>query len=74
MITTVTKITALGLEATTSVALVVILIVFLVSRELGGVGSHNVHLRISRFVTVGILPLVLVFVVILVMKIIELLI
>ncbi len=59
--TTVTTITALGLTAAISVAAVVTLLAFLTTRELASAGRSRLSLRIARFVSVGILPLVIAF-------------
>lgn len=63
-VTTVTTIAALGLAAAISVAAVVSLIVLLIAKELAGAKSSGKALRITRFLGVGIVPLVLAFAVI----------
>ena len=46
---------------------------FLTTKELAGASSQGFFLRIAKFVSVGILPLVMVFAVIAFMKIVEVL-
>ena len=72
-VTTVTTIAALGLTGVISVAAVVLLILFLTTKELAGASSLGFSLRIAKFVSVGILPLVMAFAVIVTMKIVEVL-
>ncbi|MBI2979982.1 MAG: hypothetical protein HYY41_04040 [Chloroflexi bacterium] len=60
-VTTVTVIAALGLSALISMAAVVTLIGFLVTRELATTGHSGFALRIARFASVGIIPLVMAF-------------
>ncbi len=72
-VTTVTTIAALGLTGVISVAAVVLLMLFLTTKELAGASSRGFSLRIAKFASVGILPLVMVFAVIVVMKIVEVL-
>jgi uncharacterized membrane protein len=72
-VTTVTAIAGLGLTAAISVAAVITLMVFLTSRELIAASQSRLAWRIARFATVGILPLVMVFAVILAVKIAEIL-
>jgi len=71
-VTTVTTIAALGLTAAISVAAMVTLIIFLGSQELATAGQSRLSWRIARFATVGILPLLMAFAVIVAAKIIEL--
>ena len=63
-ITTVTTIAAMGLTAVVSLAAVVGLIFFLTIKELATAGESPTSLRIARFFSVGILPLVMAFAVI----------
>ncbi len=63
-VTTVTTIMALGLTASISIASIVVLILFLIAKELGNARGSSVSLRIARFVGVGIVPLIMVFAVI----------
>lgn len=72
-VTTVTAIAALGLTGAIGIAGVVSLIVFLTSKELAGAGNSGFSRRLARFLTVGILPLVLAFAVIAAVKIAEVL-
>ena len=72
-VTTVTTIAALGLTVTISVAAVATLIVFLTTRELASASNSSLSLRIARFASVGILPLVIAFAAIVVVKIAEVL-
>jgi hypothetical protein len=72
-VTTVTTIAALGFTATISIAAAVLLGLFLVTKEVAKAGNSVLSLRIARFVSVGILPLVIAFVVIVSLKIVELL-
>jgi hypothetical protein len=46
---------------------------FLTTKEMAGASSSGFSLRIAKFVSVGILPLVMAFVVIAAMKIVEVL-
>lgn len=81
MVTTVTTVTtvtvmtiaALGITATISIAAFVTLMVFLATRELASVGNSRFSLRIVKFASVGILPLVMAFATIIVVKIAEVL-
>jgi len=52
---------------------VVLLMLFLTTKELAGASSSGLSLRIAKFVSVGILPLVMAFAVIVFMKIVEVL-
>ncbi len=72
-VTTVTTIAALGLTGVISIAAVALLMLFLTTKELAGASSRGFSLRIAKFVGVGILPLVMVFAVVVVMKIVEVL-
>ena len=72
-ITTVTTIAALGLTAVVSVAAVVSLICFLATKELASAGNSSTSLRIARFVSISILPLIMAFAVIIAVKIAEVL-
>ena len=72
-VTTVTTIAALGLTGVISIAAVVLLMLFLTTRELAGATHRGSSLRIARFVSVGILPLVMAFAVIVAIKIFEVL-
>ena len=70
-ITTVTTIAAMGLTAAVSIAAVVSLICFLTTKELASAGDSSTSLRIAKFVSIGILPLVMAFAVIVAVKIAE---
>ncbi len=72
-VTTVTTIAALGLTAAISVAAVATLMVFLATRELASASNSPLSLRIARFASIGVLPLVITFAAIVVVKIIEVL-
>ena len=72
-VTTVTTIAALGLTAAISVVAVATLMVFLATRELASTTNSPLSLRIARFASVGILPLVMAFAALVVVKIIEVL-
>ena len=72
-VTTVTTIAALGLTGVISIAAVVLLILFLTTKELAGASSRGFSLRIAKFISVGILPLVMAFVVIVAIKVVEVL-
>ncbi len=71
--TTVTTIAALGLATFTSMAAVITLMVFLATRELTSTGHSQFSLRIARVASVGILPLIMAFAVIVAVKIAEVL-
>ena len=70
-VTTVTTIAALGLTGIISIAAVVLLMLFLITKEVAGTTSSGFSLRIAKFVSVGILPLVMTFAVIVISKIVE---
>ena len=69
-VTTVTMIASMGLTAAISMAATAILIMFLSTRELAGAGKSDVSMRVARFLTIGIVPLVMVFAVIVAVRII----
>ena len=71
-ITTVSTIAAMGLTAAISIAAVVCLIFFLTIKELANAGGSGTCLRVARFSSIGILPLVMAFAVIVVVKIVGL--
>ena len=73
LITTVSTIAAMGLTAAISVAAVATLIGLLTTRELASASYATPPQRIARFLNIGIIPLVMVFAVIVVMKVIEVL-
>ena len=70
-VTTVTTVTALGMSTIMSVAALVTLIAFLTARELAGASNYALPLRIAKFISVGITPLIMAFAVIVIVKIIE---
>ena len=70
-VTTVTTVTALGFAAAITSAAVVTLMLFLASQELAGAVNSRFSQRVVRFAGVGILPLVMAFAVIVVVKIVE---
>lgn len=63
-VTTVTVIAAGGISLLVSMAAVITLIAFLAVRELAGSGSSRFSALVARFTTVGILPLLMAFAVI----------
>ena len=73
MMLTVTTITAMGLTAAISIAAIVSLISLLATRELANANGSGISLRIAKFVSVGIVPLVIAFAVIVALKIAEVL-
>lgn len=72
-VTTVTTIAALGISAFISIAAIATLIMFLITRELATSTNSAISLRIARFASVGILPLVIAFATVVFVKIIEIL-
>jgi hypothetical protein len=72
-VTTITTIAALGIGAVISAVSIIALIVFLTTRELAGNSVSSSSLRVARYASVGILPLVLAFAVIVVVKVFEIL-
>ena len=72
-VTTITTIAALGITAAISAAAVATLIAFLTTRELASTSNSHFPLRIAKFASVGILPLVIAFAVIVSVKIAEML-
>ncbi len=72
-VTTVTTIAALGLTGIVSIASVVLLMLFLTTKELAGASNQGFSLHLAKFASVGILPLVMVFAIIVIMKIVEVL-
>ncbi len=72
-ITTVTTIAAMGLTAVISVAAVVVLILFLTTKELASTSQSSSPKLIAKFLSIGILPLVMAFVTIVAIKIAEVL-
>ncbi len=72
-VTMVTTIAALGITAAISAAAVATLIAFLTTRELASTSNSRFPLRIAKFASVGILPLVIAFAVIVTVKIADML-
>ncbi|MFC1987051.1 hypothetical protein ACFLVH_00660 [Chloroflexota bacterium] len=72
-VTTVTTIAALGLTTFMGVAAAITLMVFLTTRELVSTSHSRFPLRIARFASIGILPLVMAFTAIIIVKIAEIL-
>lgn len=72
-ITTITTIAALGLTATISIAAVVTLILFLSTKELASSVGSSTSTRLSRYLSVGIIPLLIAFAVVVGVKIAEVL-
>ena len=70
---TVTTIAAMGLTATISIAAVVALIGFLTTKELVSASLSRSSQLMARFFSVGILPMVMAFAVIVAVKIAEIL-
>ena len=70
-ITTITTIAAMGLTAAISMAAIITLIGLMATKELSGATNLNSPQRIARFLGVGILPLIMVFAVVVVVKITE---
>ncbi len=70
-VTTVTTVAAMGLTAAISIAAIIGLIFFLATKELANAGRSGTSLRVARFLSIGILPLVMAFAIILVVKIVE---
>ena len=72
-VTTVTTIATLGITTAISIATVTTLIAFLTTRELASTGNSRFTLRIAKFASAGILPLIIAFAVIVTVKIAEML-
>ncbi len=72
-VTTVTTIAVMGLSAVISMVAVISLIIFLTTKELVSVSGSSTSLRVAKFLSVGIVPMIMAFVVIVVVKIIEML-
>tara|TARA_B100001971_G_C17747763_1_gene313903 strand:+ start:226 stop:474 length:249 start_codon:yes stop_codon:yes gene_type:complete len=70
-VTTVTTIAAMGLTAVLSMSAAIILMLFLSTKELASVGISGFSMRVARYLSIGIVPLAMVFAVIVVVKIIE---
>ena len=72
-ITTVTTVGALGVSTVLSIVAVVTLILFLATREIASSGNSRFQVNITRYATIGILPLILAFGVIVLVAIINVL-
>ncbi len=72
-VTTVTTIAALGLTTFIGAAAVLTLLAFLTTRELASASHSRFSLRIAKFASIGILPLVMTFAAIVAVKIAEIL-
>ena len=70
-VTTITTVTILGVSAVISIAAVATLLIFLATREIAAANNSPFSLRITRFASVGILPLIMAFVVVVIIKIAE---
>lgn len=70
-VTTVTTIAAMGLTAVLSIATAGILVFFLTTRELATAKTSGFSSRLGRVLSVGIVPLLMAFAVIMVIKITE---
>lgn len=68
---TVTTVAAMGLTAVVSIVAVVCLILFLVVKELASADGSPISLRIVQFLSVGILPLVMAFAIIVAVTVFE---
>ena len=72
-ITTVTAIAAVGLTAAITIAAVIALTAFLTGRELAGATNSSTSRYIAKSLSIGIVPLTMVFVVIVALKVVALL-
>jgi hypothetical protein len=72
-VTTVTAIAAMGLTATLSVVATVLLIFFLSVKELAAARGSGTALRVSRFISIGVVPFLITFTIILVVQIVGIL-
>ena len=72
-VTTVTTIAAIGLSGALCIAGVASLIVLLTSKELAAASNSSSSVRIARFLSIGIVPLIMAFAVIAAVKIAEVL-
>lgn len=72
-VSTVTTMVAMGLTAVVTIAAVVSLLCFLVTRELASAHGSSTSLRVAKFLSVGILPLAMAFAVIVAVRIAEVL-
>jgi hypothetical protein len=72
-VTTVTAIAAMGLTAALSVVATLLLIFFLSIKELAAARGSGTALRFSKFISVGVVPFLIVFAVILIVQIVGIL-
>ena len=70
-VTSITTITALGITGAISIAAAITLILLLSTKELAGTTGSSTPLRIAKFISIGIVPLVMAFAVIVGVKIAE---
>ncbi len=70
-ITTVTIVTTLGISVFITVAATITLIILLTSKELAGTSSTRLIERCVRYASMGILPLVIVFGITVIIKVLE---
>ena len=72
-VTTITTIAAMGLTAAFSITAIATLVGFLATKELASATHSSSPQRVAKFLSVGIIPLVMAFVVIVAIKFVELL-
>jgi hypothetical protein len=72
-VTTVTAMATMGLAATLSLAATILLIFFLSTKELVAAKGSVATMRISRFLSIGIVPLIVTFAIITIIQIIQIL-
>lgn len=72
-VSTVTTMVAMGLTTVVTIAAVVSLLFFLIAKELTSAQGSGTSLRIAKFLSVGIVPLAMAFVVIVAVRIAEVL-
>lgn len=67
-VTTVTTVAVLGIGTAVSIAAAIALVLFLAARELAGTSNSGVAVRIAKLATIGILPLLMAFAVMVAVK------
>jgi len=72
-VSTVTTVAALGLMGTLGIVVSIVLVSFLATKELASSSEGPRHRLIARSLDIGIIPLIMAFAVIVVMKIAEIL-
>ena len=72
-VTTVTTTAALGLTAAISGIVIAALIVFLATKELAGAGESGVAVKVARYLGIAIVPMLMAFAVIMIIKVVEIL-